>query len=87
MLTEAGPEYMQSAVLLIQTTGFSEKFTYIVTEKTLSEQVKYLEDHGVRPEYQATAIKGSRTCWTGWSIRASRKDPPLMNIMMGFHGF
>ena len=35
VLCAAGPEYFQSAVLLIQTVGFSEKFTYIVTEKTL----------------------------------------------------
>ena len=39
VLTAAGPEYFQSAVLLIQTVGFSEKFTYVVTEQTLSEQV------------------------------------------------
>jgi len=58
VLTEAGPEYMQSAVLLIQTTGFSEKFTYSITQKTLTDQVKYLEEHGVRPEYQATSYQG-----------------------------
>ena len=58
VLCAAGPEYFQSAVLLIQTIGFSEKFTYIVTEKTLSEQVKYLEDHGVRPEFRATSYQG-----------------------------
>ena len=55
VLTDAGPEYMQSAVLLIQTTGFSEKFAYIVTEKALSATVGYTEGHGVRPEYQATS--------------------------------
>jgi len=87
VLTDAGPEYFQSAVLLIQTLGFSEKFTYIITEKTLSEQVKYLEDHGVRPEYQGTSYQGIKDV-LDWLIETGiAKDPPLMNIMMGFHGF
>ena len=87
VLTAAGPEYFQSAVLLIQTLGFSEKFTYIITEKTLSEQVKYLEDHGVRPEYQGTSYQGIKDV-LDWLIETGiAKDPPLMNIMMGFHGF
>ena len=87
VLTHAGPEFFQSAVLLIQTTGFSEKFTYIITEKTLSEQVKYLEDHGVRPEYQATSYQGIKDVLDWLVSKGIAKDPPLMNIMMGFHGF
>jgi 3-keto-5-aminohexanoate cleavage enzyme len=87
VLTGAGPEYLQSAVLLIQTVGFSEKFTYIVTEQTLSEQVKYLEAHGVRPEYQADSYHGIRNV-LDWLIEKDiARDPPLMNIMVGFHGF
>jgi 3-keto-5-aminohexanoate cleavage enzyme len=87
VLTAAGPEYFQSAVLLIQTVGFSEKFTYIVTEQTLSEQVKYLEAHGVRPEYQADSYHGIRNV-LDWLIEKDiARDPPLMNIMVGFHGF
>ena len=87
VLTEAGPEYMQSAVLLIQTTGFSEKFAYIVTEKTLSDTVKYMEDHGVRPEYQATSYQGIKDVLDWLVEKGIAKDPPLMNIMMGFHGY
>lgn len=87
VLTDAGPEYMQSAVLLIQTMAFSEKFTYVITEKTLSEQVKYLEDHGVRPEYQATSYQGIKDVLDWLVAKGIAKDPPLMNIMMGFHGF
>jgi 3-keto-5-aminohexanoate cleavage enzyme len=87
VLTEAGPEYMQSAVLLIQTTGFSEKFAYIVTEKTLSDTVKYMEDHGVRPEYQATSYQGIKDVLDWLVAKGIAKDPPLMNIMMGFHGY
>ena len=87
VLTDAGPEYFQSAVLLIQTLGFSEKFTYIITEKTLSEQVKYLEDHGVRPEYQGTSYQGIKDVLDWLVDKGVAKDPPLMNIMMGFHGF
>ena len=87
VLTEAGPEYMQSAVLLIQTTGFSEKFTYSITQKTLTDQVKYLEEHGVRPEYQATSYQGIKDV-LDWLVEAGiAKQPPLMNIMMGFHGY
>jgi 3-keto-5-aminohexanoate cleavage enzyme len=87
VLTDAGPEFLQTAVLLIQTVGFSEKFTYIITEKTLSEQVKYLEDHGVRPEYQATSYQGIKDVLDWLVNKGIAKDPPLMNIMMGFHGF
>ena len=87
VLTHAGPEFFQSAVLLIQTTGFSEKFTYVITEKTLSEQVKYLEDHGVRPEYQGTSYQGIKDVLDWLVDKGIAKDPPLMNIMMGFHGF
>lgn len=87
LLTRAGPEYMQSAVLLIQTTGFSEKFTYSITQKTLTDQVRYLEDHGVRPEYQSTSYQGTKDV-IDWLIDTGiAKDPPLMNIMTGFHGY
>lgn len=87
VLTAAGPEYMQSAVLLIQTTGFSEKFAYIITEKLLADQVKYLEDHGVRPEYQATSYQGIKDVLDWLVAKGIAEDPPLMNIMMGFHGY
>ncbi len=87
VLTAAGPEFMQSAVLLIQATAFSEKFVYVVTEKTLTDQVKYLEDAGVRPEYQATSYQAIKDVLDWLVARGIAQDPPLMNIMMGFHGF
>ena len=87
VLTAAGPEYMQSAVLLIQTTGFSEKFTYSVTQKTLTDQVKYLEEHGVRPEYQSTSYQGTKDVLDWLVDTGIAKAPPLMNIMTGFHGY
>lgn len=87
VLTDAGPEFMQSAVLLIQTTGFSEKFTYSVTEKTLTDQVQYLEEHGVRPEYQATSYQGIKDVLDWLVEKGIARNPPLMNIMTGFHGY
>jgi len=87
VLTAAGPEYMQSAVLLIQTTGFSEKFTYSVTQKSLTDQVKYLEEHGVRPEYQSTSYQGTKDVLDWLVDTGIAQEPPLMNIMMGFHGY
>ena len=86
VLTDTGPHYMQSAVLLCQASSFSEKFTYTVTQKLLTEQVAYLEEHGVRAEYQTTSYQGIRNV-TDWLIDTGiAKDPPLMNIMAGFHG-
>jgi len=86
-LCAAGPQYMQSAVLLIQTTSFSDKFVYNVTRGLLTEQVKYLEDHGVRPEYQSTSYQATRDV-LDWLIDTRiAQDPPLMNIMTGFHGY
>lgn len=87
VLTAAGPEYMQSAVMLIQSTSFSEKFTYVVTKNILTEQVKYLEDHGVRPEYQAHSYSGLKDVMDWLIATGIAKSPPITNIMMGFHGF
>ena len=33
-----------------------DKFTYVVSETHLKETVHYMEDNGVRPEYQGTPI-------------------------------
>ena len=87
VLTAAGPEYMQSAVMLLQSTSFSEKFTYVVTRGILTEQIKYLEDHGVRPEYQGHSYSGIKDVMDWLLTTGIAKSPPLMNIMMGFHGF
>jgi 3-keto-5-aminohexanoate cleavage enzyme len=87
VLTAAGPEYMQSAVMLIQSTSFSEKFTYVVTREILTQQVRYLEQHGVKPEYQGHSYSGLKDV-QDWLLETGiAKQPPLMNVMMGFHGF
>ncbi len=87
VLTAAGPQYMQSAVLLIMSMTFSEKFTYVITESLLRETVEYLESHGVRPEFQGHAYSGLKDV-KDWLIdKGIVKNPPLMNIMAGFHGF
>lgn len=87
VLCDAGPEYMQSAVLLIQTTSFSDKFVYNVTKQLLTDQVKYLEDHGVRPEYQSTSYQATKDV-LDWLVETGiAKEPPLMNVMTGFHGY
>jgi 3-keto-5-aminohexanoate cleavage enzyme len=87
VLTDAGPQYMQTAVLLIQTMAFSEKFTYSVTQNVLTEQVRYLEEHGVRPEYQGHSYSGIKDV-IDWLIATGITKPhPLVNVMMGFHGF
>lgn len=87
VLTEAGPQYMQSAVMLLQSMSFSEKFTYVVTRNILVEQIRYLEEHGVRPEYQGHSYSGIKDV-TDWLLATGvARDRPLMNIMMGFHGF
>ena len=87
VLTEAGPQYMQTAVLLIQTMGFSEKFTYTVNQKTLTEQVEYLESHGVRPEFQGHSYSGLKDVMDWLLATGIARRPSLMNVMMGFHGF
>ena len=87
VMTAAGPHYMETAVLLIQTMAFSEKFTYSVTESVLKEQVKYLEEHRVRPEFQGHSYGGLKDVMDWLLATGIAKQPPLMNIMLGFHGF
>jgi len=87
VLTAAGPQYMQSAVLLVMSTTFSEKFTYVITEPLLRSTVEYLESHGVRPEFQGHAYSGLKDV-KDWLIdKGIVKTPPIMNVMTGFHGF
>jgi 3-keto-5-aminohexanoate cleavage enzyme len=87
LLSAAGPHYMQTAVLLIMSTSFSSKFTYEVTETYLREQVEYLEAHNVRPEYQGHAYSGMKDVLE-WLIKPGiARNPPITNIMAGFHGF
>jgi 3-keto-5-aminohexanoate cleavage enzyme len=87
LLTEAGPQYMQTAVLLIMSTSFSSKFTYVVTEQSLRETAAYLESRGVRPEYQGHAYSGLKDVMDWLISTGVAKSPPITNIMAGFHGF
>jgi len=87
MLAAAGPQYMQTAVLLIMSTTFSEKFTYVITERHLRETVQYLETNGVRPEYQVHAYSGLKDVQDWLIEKGIARKPPIMNLMMGFHGF
>jgi 3-keto-5-aminohexanoate cleavage enzyme len=86
-LLQAGPRYIQTAVLLIQTMSFSEKYAYIVNEPLLTSTVEYLESRGIKPEFQAHSYGGIRDVHD-WIIQQgiSRK-PYLFNLMAGFHGF
>lgn len=87
VLKSAGPQYMETAVLLIMSMTISEKFTYVVTEKSLKETVSYLEENGVRPEYQGHAYSGIKDVLDWLVATGIAKSPPIMNVMAGFHGF
>jgi 3-keto-5-aminohexanoate cleavage enzyme len=87
LLSAAGPQYMRSAVLVITTTSFSEKFTYVVTQKTLSEQITYLEKHGVKPEFQGHSYSALKDSYDWIISQGLASEPYLTNVMMGFHGF
>jgi 3-keto-5-aminohexanoate cleavage enzyme len=87
VLKEAGEQYMETAVLLIMSMTVSEKFTYVVTQNSMTEMIAYLEKNNVRPEYQGHAYSGIKDM-LDWVISTGiAKHPPIMNIMAGFHGF
>ncbi|NQV55493.1 MAG: 3-keto-5-aminohexanoate cleavage protein [Rhodospirillales bacterium] len=87
ILKAAGAQYMETAVLLIMSMTLNDKFTYVVSETHLKETVKYMEDHGVRPEYQGHAYSGMKDVMDWLIDTGIAKDPPIMNVMCGFHGF
>ena len=87
VLKAAGEQYMETSVLLIMSMTVSEKFTYVVTERSMKEMIVYLEKNNVRPEYQGHAYSGIKDM-LDWVISTGiAKSPPIMNIMAGFHGF
>jgi 3-keto-5-aminohexanoate cleavage enzyme len=86
-LTAAGPRFMQTAVLLIQTMSFSEKFAFIVNERLLTEVVEYLESHGVKPEFQAHSYGGMRDVCDWILPKGIARKPYSFNVMCGYHGF
>jgi 3-keto-5-aminohexanoate cleavage enzyme len=86
-LTDAGPRYMQTAVLLIQTMSFSEKFSFVVNEALFTGVVDYLESRGVRPEFQVHSYGGMRDVCDWALAKGIARKPYLFNIMSGYHGF
>jgi 3-keto-5-aminohexanoate cleavage enzyme len=86
-LCAAGPQYMRSAVLVITTTSFSEKFTYQVTESLLSGMIGYLERNGVKPEFQGHSYGALKDSYDWIISKGLASKPYLTNVMMGFHGF
>jgi len=54
---------------------------------SLTEQVQYLEAHGVRPEFQGHSYSCLKDVMDWLIVKGIAKQPPLMNLMMGFHGF
>lgn len=87
VLKSAGERYMETAVLLIMSVTINDRFTYVVSETSFTETVAYLESHNVRPEYQGHAYSGMKDV-TDWVLRTGiGREPAIMNVMAGFHGF
>lgn len=85
-LVEAGPRYIETAVMTPYTTSHHEKWTRVVTEKYLRESVEYLQERGIKPEYQMhnyTCVKNV----SEWVIKPGIAKPPhLTNVVQGWHG-
>lgn len=87
LLCKAGPAYMQTSPLVIKTTSLNEKYTYVINQEILSEVTRFLEDHGVRPEFQSDCYTSQRNV-EEWLIKTGiSRTPAIINIMAGFHGY
>jgi len=86
-LKAAGERYMETAVLLIMSMTLNERFTYVVSEQNFKDMVAYLEKNNVRPEYQGHAYSGMKDVMD-WVLKTGiARNPAIMNVMAGFHGF
>lgn len=86
-LKAAGEQYMETAVLLIMSMTLNERFTYVVSEQNFKDMVAYLEKNNVRPEYQGHAYSGMKDVMD-WVLNTGiARNPAIMNVMAGFHGF
>lgn len=86
-LKAAGERYMETAVLLIMSMTLNERFTYVVSEQNFKDMVAYLEKNNVRPEYQGHAYSGMKDVMD-WVLNTGiARNPAIMNVMAGFHGF
>jgi uncharacterized protein (DUF849 family) len=87
ILKSAGEQYMETAVLLIMSVTLSDKFTYVVSETNFKETIEFLEASNVRPEYQGHAYSGLKDVMDWVLDTGIAKQPAIMNIMCGFHGY
>ncbi|MFM9967971.1 MAG: 3-keto-5-aminohexanoate cleavage protein [Burkholderiales bacterium] len=86
-LSRAGPRYIQTVPLVIRPSSISDAYTTVVTRKKITEVVTYLQDHGIRPEFQCDAYFSQRNV-EEWLIKTGiATEPALMNMMAGFHGY
>ena len=86
-MVKAGPHYMETAVLICTTGSFSEKFTYTVTSSILTDIVNYLEERGVKPEFQGHSYQALKDTYDWILARDLASAPALLNVMLGFHGY
>ena len=85
-LKEAGPRYIQTTPLNVQSIAKKGLYTRVITQKTFSNMIGYLESRNVRPEFQCDEYSGQRNV-EEWLIKTGIvKAPPLLNLMAGFHG-
>ena len=81
-LSKAGSKYIQTAVI----PPCSRK-RGVMTKPLLQEIISYLQDIGVRPEFQIHHYE-ALTNVINWLIKPGiLKEPPIMNIILGHHGW
>jgi hypothetical protein len=59
-LTTAGPRYVQTCPIVIRPSSISDAYTTVVTRNSITGVVEYLQDHGIRPEFQCDVNKRGR---------------------------
>jgi len=86
-LAHAGPAYCQTCPIVIRPSSISDAYTTVVTRNSITGVVQYLQDHGIRPEFQCDAYFSQKNI-EEWLIKPGvARAPALMNMMAGFHGY
>ena len=86
-LAAAGPRYVQTCPIVIRPSSISDAYTTVVTRNSITGVVEYLQDHGIRPEFQCDAYFSQKNI-EEWLIKPGiARAPALMNMMAGFHGY
>ena len=81
-LFNAGLKYIRTAVIPPCTRKRG-----VMTKPLLQEIITYLQDLGIRPEFQIHHYE-ALTNVLNWLIRPGiLKEPPIMNIILGHHGW